>query len=176
MIRTYSRLLIFGLPLLLVLLPAPTRALGPGFDVYLGYSRLGANTFYPNTAGLNGWQATGHIHLLPFLGTEADVARYGLGSASNIPHTTTVMAGPRVTVGAAGIHVFAHGLAGWEHSTSGLPLNISSGALAVAAGGGVDFRIAPFFSWRVSADYIEAPTRSNTGGHNRFGTGLVFRF
>ncbi|MFP5206512.1 MAG: hypothetical protein ACLGSH_14245 [Acidobacteriota bacterium] len=159
--------------------PAAARALGPGGDVYFGYSRLGANTFYANTPGLNGWEAAGHIHLIPFFGAELDVAHYGLGAAAATPRTTTVLLGPRLTVGVAGIHLFVHGLAGWEHTANnGAPPNpISSSGLAVAAGGGVDFRILPFFAWRINADYINAPMQSpSSSSHDRFGTGLVFRF
>jgi hypothetical protein len=159
--------------------PVAARALGPGGDVYLGYSRLGANTFSPNTPALNGWQAAAHLHLFPFFGAEADVAHYGLGADSRTPRTTTVMAGPRLTVGAAGIHVFVHGLAGWEKTSNNgaLPTPVSSSGLAVAAGGGVDFRILPFFAWRITGDYINSPTDSpSSSSHERFGTGLVFRF
>lgn len=163
-----------------VLLAAPAaRALGPGGDVYFGYSRLGANTFSANTPGLNGWEAEGELHLITLLGGELDVAHYGLGASSGIPRTTTVMVGPRVTVGAAGIHLFAHGLAGWETTSNNgaQPAPVSSSGLAVAAGGGVDFRILPFFAWRVNADYINSPTASpSSSSHSRFGTGLVFRF
>jgi hypothetical protein len=159
--------------------PAAARALGPGGDVYLGYSRLGANTFYANTPGLNGWEAAGHLHLIPFFGAELDVAHYGLGASAVTPRTTTVLLGPRLTVGAAGIHVFVHGLAGWESTSNhgAQPTPVSSSGLAVAAGGGLDFRIAPFFAWRINGDYINAPTASpSSASHSRFGTGLVFRF
>ena len=49
--------------------------------------------------------------------------------------------------------------------------------MAFVLGGGADFRIAPFFSWRIAADYLNAPTQSPDGAsHDRFTTGLVFRF
>lgn len=167
----------FSLAWLLIFLPAAARAAGPGGDLYFGYSRLGSNMFYPNVGGLNGWEAAGHVHFIPFVGAELDVSHYGSGGASSIPHSTTVLVGPRVTVGAAGVHVFAHGMAGWEHSASGAPTNIDAGALTVAVGGGIDFRLMPFFAWRVNGDYIDAPTLSpGTSSHSRFGTGLVFRF
>jgi hypothetical protein len=60
------------------------------------------------------------------------------------------------------------------NSSSTLP--ISGGGPTLAAGGGADFRIAPFLAWRVTADYINAPTSSPEGTHDRFGTGFVFRF
>lgn len=176
--QTPRRILPVLLPILcLFVLAANAYAVGPSFDAYLGYSRVGANAFYPNVSGLNGWQATVHGKVKPFLGVEGDVARYGLGAASVVPKTTTVMVGPRVTVGAAGVHVFVHGLGGLEHSANSGGLSISGSSFAYALGGGVDMRIAPFFAWRVSGDYLCAPTLSpGSGTHGRFGTGLVFRF
>ena len=176
--RIHPRSLLLSFPLLLLLLlPTSARAILPGGDVYFGYSHLAANSFYPNSPGLNGWEATGHLKLMPFLGIEADVARYGYGTAATIARTTTVLAGPRVTLGTGGLHVFARGLVGGEHSAnSGGPIPISGGALAIDLGGGVDIRFAPFFSWRATIDYLDAPTQTGSGAHDRIGTGLVFRF
>jgi hypothetical protein len=129
-------------------------------------------------SGLNGWEGALHIHLKPFFGVEGDVAHYGLGADSAVPRTTTVLIGPRVSVKALRINLFAHGLVGGEHSAnSGGGVRISHGALAYDFGGGIDFPIAPFFAWRFSADRIDAPTVSPSGGnHARFNTGLVLRF
>lgn len=160
-----------------LLIPAPAaRALGPKGDVYFGYSRTATDTFTAGVGGLNGWEAAGQIHMRPFLGGEADVAHYGLGADSSVPRTTTFLFGPRVTVGAAGVHLFVHALVGGEHTpNSGGAIGGTS--LAWALGGGVDFPLAPFFAWRVNGDYITAPTASpNSGTPARFGTGLVFRF
>jgi hypothetical protein len=145
-------------------------------DAFFGYSRSGSDAFYPNTGGLNGWEAALHIHLHPFLGVEGDVAHYGLGARSAVPRTTTVLVGPRVSIKALGINLFAHGLVGGEHSANG-DGSTSGGAFAYDLGGGVDLPILPFFAWRFSADRIDAPSQSPGGGdHARFNTGLVFRF
>ena len=149
----------------------------PKGDAFLGYSRLNSDTFYPNVGGLNGWQAALNVKVKTFVGLEADVSQYGLGAVTTIPKTFTVLAGPRITVGAMGVRVFVHALAGGEHSANSSGLSISGGSLTVAAGGGVDLPIFPFFSWRVMGDYLTAPTLSpGTGSHSRIGTGLVFRF
>ncbi len=180
--RNFSRVSLIAMPLILslgvLLLPAPAHAAGASGDLYFGYSRLGSNTFYPNVGGLNGWEAAANFSWIRFVGAEVDVAHYGIGAGASIPRTTTFFFGPRITLGAAGVHVFAHGLVGGEHSAnSGSPTPISGGALAIDFGGGVDARIAPFFAWRVGADYIAAPTQSPSGAsHDRFTTGLVFRF
>ena len=176
--RTYSRLLLFVLPLAILATAAlPVHALGPGGDVYFGYARSGSNNFVVNTPAENGWEAAGHIHLFPFVGAEADLAHYGVGAPTNDPRTTTVMFGPRVTVGAAGIHVFAHGLVGVAHSyTVGGPLSYSRNDLAGALGGGADIRILPFFAWRIGGDYITTNNAPSNASHGRFATGIVFRF
>ena len=147
-------------------------------DAYFGYSRLGSDAFYPNVGGLNGWQGALHLHVAPFLGVEGDVAHYGLGADAAVPRTTTVLVGPRVSVKALGINLFVHGMVGGEHSAnSGGAVSISQGAFAYDYGGGIDVPILPFFAWRFSGDHISAPTVSpNGGGHERFNTGLVFRF
>jgi hypothetical protein len=164
--------------ILLSFLPAAQAQMHKG-DVYLGYSRTGNDTFYPNVGGLNGWEGALHIKLhKPFIGIEGDVSHYGLGADSTVPRTTTVVVGPRLTLGSLGPKVFAHALIGGEHSAnSGGPTPISGGALAYALGGGLDLPIAPFFAWRVAGDYIHAVGRSPAGGTPaRFSTGLVFRF
>jgi hypothetical protein len=170
-------LLIF--PALLLSSPSTARAQVPKGDLFFGYSRTGSDTFYPDVGGLNGWEATGHVRIKkPFLGFEGDVAHYGLGADSSVPRTTTVLFGPRVTLAAAGIKIFGHGLLGGEHSAnndSNLP--ISGGTFAYALGLGADLPLAPFFAWRVQVDRLSAPSQSPSGAtHARFTTGIVFRF
>ncbi len=174
--RQSMRFISLLLPLMFLTLPGAARAAGSGGDVYFGYSRLGANAFHTNTPGLNGWEGEGQFSFIPLLGVDVDVAHYGLGAAGSLPHTTTAMIGPRLTVGTAGVHVYAHALLGAEHSTNSGNI-ISSTAITVDAGAGVDFRLVPFLAWRVNGDYINAPNQSpGTADHYRFGTGLVFRF
>jgi len=166
--------------LMLFLLAPAAHAIGPKGDVFLGFSRLGTNTFYPNAGGLNGLEGTAHLKLRRFIGIEADVAHYGYGSSSDVPRTTTVMFGPRVTIGALGVRAYAHALIGGEHSSnsSGVNgVNIDAGAFSYALGGGVDVPVFPFFAWRVNGDYIAAPTLSTQDAvKGRISTGLVFRF
>jgi hypothetical protein len=151
------------------------HALGPKGDAFFGYSRTGSNAFYPNVGGLNGWEGALHVRMRPFLGIEGDVAHYGLGANSTVPRTTTALVGPRVTLGAAGFKVFAHGLVGGEHSANNN--GISGGALTYAIGVGADVPVAPFFGWRFMLDRLSAPSQSpGSGTHARFSTGIVFRF
>jgi hypothetical protein len=171
--------LLFFSSCILLVFPASAGAQLRNHDAFFGYSRLGSDAFYPTAGGLNGWEAALHIHLHPFLGAEGDVAHYGLGANSIVPRTTTVLVGPRVSVKAIGINLFAHGLIGGEHSSNDSSSNphISGGAFAYDLGGGIDLPIFPFFAWRFSLDHISAPSQSPSGGTKaRFNTGLVFRF
>lgn len=163
----------------LFLSPAAFGGPVPQGDVYVGYSRTGSDTFYPNVGGLNGWEGAMHVKLhMPFVGVEGDLSHYGLGTNSTVPRTTAFIFGPRVTLGALGPKIFVHALIGGEHSAnSSGPTPISSTALASALGGGVDLPIAPFFAWRVAGDYLHAVGHSPAGGTPaRFSTGIVVRF
>ena len=163
-----------------ILLSAAPAALAqiPKGDVFFGYSRLGSDAFYPNVGGLNGWEAAAHFKIMPFIGLEGDVAHYGVGADAVIPQTTTFLAGPRVTVGALGLKVFAHGLVGGEHSANSAgAIRISENSFTYALGAGADIPLLPFFAWRIQGDRISAPSLSPNGGTEaRFTTGIVFRF
>jgi len=177
----YRRFLRLCVPLFFVSLlfawSPSARALGPSGDAFLGFSRTGNDTFYPNVGGLNGWEGALNIKVKPLLGVEGDVSHYGLGADSSVPRTTTILFGPRVTVGALGIKIFGHFLVGGEHSANSGGVKISGGTFAYALGGGLDVPIAPFFAWRVMGDRLSAPNQSpSTGTHARFSTGIVFRF
>jgi hypothetical protein len=177
--RIFSSILLFLSFCVLLAAPMPAAAQLRNHDAFFGYSRVGHDAFYPNVGGLNGWEAALHIHLHPFLGVEGDVAHYGLGANDAVPRTTTVLLGPRVSVRALGINLFAHGLVGGEHSANheNAGVHISQGGFAYALGGGIDLPILPFFAWRLSLDHINAPTVSPSSGTKaRFNTGIVFRF
>jgi hypothetical protein len=169
--------LVFSFLAGVALLPT-AHAIGPAADVFLGYSRLAADTFYPNVGGLNGWAGALHVKVKNrFLGAEGDISEYGLGADGTVPRTTAFMVGPRATVGALSVRVFVHGLFGGEHSANSSGASISGGSFAYALGGGVDVPIAPFFGWRVAVDHINAPTVSpGDSNHVRLSTGIVFRF
>lgn len=167
------RFLIF----LLIAAPMTGMAASPklkGSDVYLGYSRTGNDTFYRGTGGLNGWNLALHVHMAPFLGGEAEVARYGMGADSDVPHTTTVLFGPRVSVKVLRVGAYVHGLVGVEHSANNA--SASGTGLGYALGGGVDIPVLPFFAWRIAGDRISSTDSPAEGTKARFSTGVVFRF
>lgn len=159
-------------------LPSPARAANEG-DISFGYTRTGSDIFYPHTPGLNGWDMDGQIRWKPFIGVEGDVDRYGIGANAVVPHTTSVLFGPKLSVGAAGFKFFGHFLFGGEHSSNSgaQPTPISGGAFAYTLGAGADIPIVPFFAWRVQLDRISAPNQTPSNAtHARFVTGIVFRF
>jgi hypothetical protein len=163
------------LSLLLVSAIPAAHAIGLKGDAFLGYSRTGSDIFYPNTGGLNGWQAALHIRPGRFLGIEGDVAHYGIGADSLVPRTTTFLAGPRVTFGGIGIQAFLHGLVGGEHSSN--DNGISGGAFAYALGGGADLPIAPVIKLRLAIDHLSAPSVSPSNGTQiRFTAGFAVHF
>jgi hypothetical protein len=163
---------------LALLAAAPqAHALDPKADVFLGYSRLGANAFYPNVGGLNGWNGAMNVKVKPLLGVEGDVSQYGFGASSTVPHTTAVLFGPRVTVGAAGVNVFVHALGGLEHSANSSGVSISGTSMAYAAGVGLDLPLAPYLKWRIMGDYFGSPTLTPaSSSHYRVSVGLAVRF
>ena len=173
--RILSALLPFLAFLALLGLPAKVQAQIHRGDAFFGYSRLGADAFYPGAGSLNGWDAALHIKLKPMAGIEADLAHYGMGANAAIPHTTTVLFGPRIGVNLGLATLFVHGLIGGEHSANNA--GVSGGAMAWAFGGGADLPLTPILAWRIAADYIAAPTQSpDHATHGRFTAGLVFRF
>ncbi len=173
--RKYAVILLFALA------PLTSMAAGPklkGSDVYFGYSRTANDTFNRGAGELNGWEGALHIHFAPFLGGEADVAQYGYGTSSEIPRTTTVMFGPRVTLKVLRIGLFAHGLGGLAHSSnsSSSAAPVSGTAFSYALGGGIDLPIFPYFALRFAGDRISSTASPEEGTKARFSTGLVFRF
>ena len=174
--RKYALILFFLLaPLTAFAAPEPKVH---GSDVFFGYSRTGSDTFAKGAGGLNGWEGALHIHFAPFLGGEADVSQYGIGSSSTTPHTTDVLFGPRLTVRLLGIRPFAHVLGGIEHTAnnSDSPTPVSNTGFSYALGGGVDVPFLPFFAWRFAGDRISSTESPAEGTKARFSTGLVFRF
>ena len=174
--RAFRVLCLLALSILFIPFAVPAHAANKG-DVSLGYSRTGSDIFYPNTGGLNGWDLDGQVHWKPFIGIEGDVAHYGLGANSSVPRTTTVLFGPKASVGPAGFKVFGHFLVGGEHSANHGGAPISGGAFAYAYGAGADIPFLPFFAWRLQLDHLSAPSQSpSQGTHVHFTTGIVFRF
>jgi opacity protein-like surface antigen len=151
-------------------------------DVYMGYSRVGANLFSPYTPGMNGFQFAMHVKPIPFVGIEGDVSRYSADVGAGSQQATLVMFGPRVTAGVMRFSVFAHALGGLAHLSSNavstLP-SITSTTTSYALGGGADVPLLLSFKLRLSGDYLgngNAPSSSYSPSHYRFGVGIAYHF
>src|SRR5258708_3590106 len=105
---------VFVAALVCFLIPC-AEAKRPKGDIYIGYSRTGANLYAVYTPGMNGWQVAAHVKPFPFVGVEGDVSHYSQNPRGFSQQVTLVMFGPRVTVQAAGVSLFAHGLGGFAH-------------------------------------------------------------
>jgi len=176
------RLSSFAVPVaaLLFSLVSAARAAAPKTDVYFGYSRVGANLYEPNTTGMNGWQFAMHVKPMPFVGIEGDVSRYTQSPLGFSQQATLVMFGPRVTAHAAGLSLFAHGLAGFTHeSATGIDFpSISYNAASYALGAGADVPLLLGFKLRITGDYLgnsKAPS-SPSPSHYRVGVGVAYHF
>lgn len=179
------RLLSVFLFLFVCLIVPAAQAKGPKADVYLGFSRVGANLYAGNTDGMNGWQAAANIKLFRLLGFEGDVSHYSQSAFSE--QVTTVMVGPRITAPAGALSFFAHALGGLAHQnaspTTWVYPYADYTAASYALGGGGEIPVFRGAKFRVTCDYLgnsKAPTASDLGGigpsHLRIGAGLAYRF
>jgi hypothetical protein len=158
---------------------------GDKADAYFGYSRAGANLYAPYTPAMNGWQLTAHIKPMPFVGIVGDFSHYSESGNGYSQHVTLAMFGPRVTLAARGISVFAHVLGGFAHGNGTLTTypSVSYIATSYAFGGGTDLPVFHSLKLRVTGDYLgdsKAPSSSGmtvgSVSHSRFGAGLVYHF
>jgi hypothetical protein len=156
-------------------------AQGAKADVFFGYSRAGSNLYAVYTPGMNGWQAAAHIQPFPFVGIEGDVSHYSQSVNGYSQNVTLVMFGPRVTIHAAGLSLFAHGIGGIAHQNATLTTFPSVGydAASYAFGGGADLPLFLGFKLRATGDYLgnsKAPSTSYSPSPYRFGVGVAYHF
>jgi hypothetical protein len=151
-----------------------------GADVYFGYSRVGNNLYAANTPGMNGWQAAAHIKPFHFVGIEGDVSHYGQKGSGFTQQVTLAMIGPRITVHAAGVNLFAHGIAGIAHESATVTIYPSVGydATSYAFGGGADLPLFVALKLRATGDYLGNSEASlgNSPSHYRLGVGVAYHF
>ncbi len=164
----------------------------PEIDLFGGYSYLNFNMpLSTDTAaqklGLQGWDASGAVHLFHNLGAEIDVSGHKL---SNCGGTTDLncsdlafMFGPRYNFGdnSKKITGFVHGLIGRDSSTLPLAGTASSdSSAAFAVGGAVDYWFSRHIGVQAGpADYFYTHHFSVDGvngqGSYRVAGGIVFR-
>jgi hypothetical protein len=173
----------------------------PGGNIYAGYSYLRADLSSPsansfNNTNLNGWNASGEVKLLPWIGGVADFGgNYGESTFTPsceviLPcpapfqakvRVNTYLFGPRVSISLGKIRPFAEVLvgAGQIHgrgSSGTFNLSTSDTALATAVGGGLDYKLIPFLAWRLQGDYLHTRFFNTHQNNFRLSTGIVLRF
>jgi Outer membrane protein beta-barrel domain/PDZ domain len=143
-------------------------------EVFGGYSYLNIDTNgLSDRQSANGWEASVSGNFNHRFAVEGSVAGYyktysfdfssiGLGIVDVHVHDYSYLAGPRINFKP----VFVHALIGGDHLTgSALGASASQDSFAAAFGGGLQWKVAPQWAVRGSADYVLTH-------HNIFGSVL----
>lgn len=151
------------LALLLIALSAFSAAQGPSGNVFFGYTYYNTDLSL-NRGSLNGWEGSLEGKLFPLLGVVTDLTgHYG---SLNFPtacvgpgpcptlnasaHIYQAMFGPRLSVPVGKFRPFGEFELGVAHATThGFGSDTS---FATAAGGGLDYHLAPLVALRFQAD------------------------
>jgi hypothetical protein len=176
-------------------------------EAFGGYSYLHFNRGFSNTPalvaatstnmGMNGWTIAGTYNVTNYFGATAEFSGQYAGdflganaAFANRPYRTHVynfLFGPTLTYRKnAKITPFTHVLVGDSHGTitEGPAMSVTRDALALAAGGGVDYKIGHRLAVRLAQfDYIHTsfnfngvanglPTSQN---HFRYSAGIVIK-
>ena len=161
----------------------------PKVDVFAGYSYLQAN---PGVTGvdsfhLHGGNASLAYNLTNWLGGVADFGGYTNGNILNTRASGTVstyLFGPRVSYRHySRVTPFGQVLVGAAHSNArAFATANTQNALAMTAGGGVDYKlfdrfaIRPFQAEYLMTRFAEGTLGTRTQNNFRLSTGFLFRF
>lgn len=179
---------LFLLALLLVVGSALSAAQVPtSGNVFFGYTYYNTNLSL-NRGNLNGWEGSVEGKLFPLLGVVTDLTgHYGTlnfpttcvtpGPCPPISASTHIyqaMFGPRLSVPVGKFRPFGEFEVGVAHaSTHGFGSDTSFGA---AAGGGLDYHLAPLVALRLQADYVRTRLFNAHQNNVRLSTGIVIHF
>jgi hypothetical protein len=164
----------------------------PRVEVFGGYSYLNIDTNdLTDRQNANGWEASVAGNFNRRFAVEGSVAGYyktysfdatalGLGIVDVNVHDYSYLAGPRVNFRP----VFVHALIGADHlSFSALGASVSQDSFAAAFGGGLQWKVAPQWAVRGSADYVltrhnifGSPLSNYTQNNFRASVGIVYMF
>src|SRR5713101_5157645 len=144
----------------------------PRFEIFEGYSYLHVDTAgHPKSgSNFNGWESSLTFNPNRLIGIEADVSAHDQGNCGGVTGLTckqlSFLAGPKLTHRGGRTTIFAHGLFGGDHVSSGfLGLSRAEVDSALAFGGGLDYAATRHLSIRVAqVDYLLTLHARGLGG------------
>ncbi len=161
------------------------------FEISVGYNYIYLGDAYPETEHLHGVDASLFYNLTPRIALGGDfMANFGNRSQGVFFGTVHLdssryiyVFGPRITLWQdPRFRLFAEILTGGVHaeleaSLGSFSRTFSDDAFAAAIGGGLDWRFARHWSWRViQADYLPTNFGDNWQHNFRASTGIVYSF
>jgi hypothetical protein len=178
------RTLIVAVLLVSVLTVVSSAQTTPRAELFGGYSFLRADgNPLPTNFNLHGWQTSATIKATRWLGFTANFGGtygtpdvLGIGIKTKI-NTHTFLFGPTFSYrNKSRWTPFSHVLFGVARGSLS-DVGLSDHGFAMAAGGGVDFRLNKFMTTRIAqVDWVRTSLFSTNQNHARVTTGLVFAF
>jgi len=167
----------------------------PSGNIFFGYSHTSTNLVPGQSTGLNGWNASGEVKVLPFIGLVADLS--GVYGSQGLPLVCPVQVlpncptqasnaslseydyffGPRASFKIRKFRPFVHALIGVSHiRASAAGSSNTNTSFGDALGGGVDYHLIPAIAWRFQFDALQTRFFSSSQSNLRFSTGIVVHF
>lgn len=166
----------------------------PGGNVFFGYSYTSTNLTPGQGTGLNGWNASAEMKVLPFIGLVADLG--GVYGSQGLPAVCPVVLptcppqatnanlseynflfGPRASFSVRKFRPFVHALIGISHIRASAAGSANTDtSFGDALGGGLDYHLIPAIAWRFQFDELQTRFFSSSQSNLRFSTGLVVHF
>jgi hypothetical protein len=137
------------------------------------YSRLSGGV------NANGFDISGTGNFNDHFGITADLGSAFTTQSGVSVHNYTYTFGPQLALRAnKGYTPFVHALIGGDRASASLAgVSASSNGFAMLAGGGVDFNINKYASFRGAADWMMIHSNGSTSGKNlRLLMGVVFHY
>lgn len=183
---TIALVILFSLTLLTGVAAAQDGSRAELFGGY-EYFHASSGTSGVDSFNLNGWDVAASGFVNHYLGVTADFSgTYGtpnvLGTGVST-HVYTYLFGPTVRAASGKLQPFAHVLFGGAHISGsvnaggGLMLSTSDSGFAWAAGGGIDYKVAPRIGLRLGQfDFLQTHISGDTQNNFRYSAGVVIHF
>lgn len=162
------------------------------FDLSVGYNYIHLGDAYPETEHLHGVDASFFVNATSWLAVGGDfMANFGnanqqrfyFGQADVDSERYVYVFGPRVTVWQSPqFRIFLEALAGGVHAEANAHFSfgdrrVEDDAFATAVGGGVEWRFANHWAWRIiQTDHLFTSLGNDWQTNFRASTGLVYSF